>query len=218
MTNLTLNTRKVLIGSAIAMALLVAMFAVNMSAEQKAGAETSKTELATFGGGCFWCMEAVFERFQGIKSVTSGYAGGSAPNPSYKQVCSGNTGHAEVIQVEYEPATITYDQLLEIFWEAHDPTTMNRQGHDEGTQYRSIILYHNEAQKKAAEASKKAAASHFKDPIVTAIVPLTKFYPAEEYHQDYFRRNPNVPYCAVVISPKLQKLEKLKKFKLQTPK
>src|SRR6185436_7845152 len=132
-----------------------------------------------------------------------------APNPTYKQVCSGLTGHAEVIQIEYEPEAITYNQLLEIFWEAHDPTTMNRQGADEGTQYRSAIFYHNDAQKKAAEESKKNAASHFKTPIVTVIAPLTKFYPAEEYHQEYFRRNPNVPYCSVVISPKLQKLEKL---------
>jgi peptide-methionine (S)-S-oxide reductase len=190
----------------------------NMGAAEAKPNAVGKTELATFGGGCFWCTEAVFERFSGVKAVTSGYAGGKMANPTYRQVCSGETGHAEVIQVEYEPQTITYSQLLEIFWAAHDPTTLNRQGGDEGTQYRSIILYHNEAQKKAAEESKKAAAAQFKDPIVTAIVPFTKFYPAEDYHQDYFRNHPNVPYCKVVISPKLQKLEKLKKLNLQTPK
>ena len=202
-----------------ALVLAIGMFAGGMSsaAEVKPSGEASRTELATFGGGCFWCTEAIFERFNGVKSVTSGYAGGKTANPSYKQVCTGGTGHAEVIQIEYDPAIISYNQLLEIFWEAHDPTTMNRQGHDEGTQYRSVILYHNEAQKKAAEESKKIAAAHFKEPIVTQILPLTKFYPAEEYHQDYFRKNPHVPYCTYVISPKLQKLEKQKKFKLLAP-
>src|SRR5712671_3041283 len=186
--------------------------AMGTGAGQKPAGEARKTELATFGGGCFWCMEAIFERFNGIKAVTSGYAAGKTADPSYKQVCTGATGHAEVIQVEYDPAVLSYNQLLDIFWEAHDPTTMNRQGGDEGTQYRSIILYHNEAQKKAAEESKKIAAAHLKTPIMTSIEPLTKFYPAEDYHQDYFRKNPHVPYCSVVISPKLQKLEKLKKF------
>jgi peptide-methionine (S)-S-oxide reductase len=178
----------------------------------------AKTELATFGGGCFWCMEAVFERINGVKAVTSGYAGGKTANPSYKEVCSGDTGHAEVIQVEFEPQTISYNQLLEVFWEVHNPTTLNRQGADSGEQYRSVILYHNEAQKKAAEESKKVASANFKQPIVTQIVPLGKFYAAEEYHQDYFRKNPHAPYCSVVISPKVQKLEKQKKFKLQAPK
>src|SRR4051812_10699522 len=147
-----------------------------------------KTELATFGGGCFWCMEAVFERINGVKAVTSGYAGGKTANPSYKEVCSGDTGHAEVIQVEFAPETISYNQLLEVFWEVHNPTTLNRQGADSGEQYRSVILYHNEAQKKAAEESKKIASANFKQPIVTQIVPLGKFYAAEEYHQDYFRK------------------------------
>jgi peptide-methionine (S)-S-oxide reductase len=189
---------------------------MNAAPDQKN--ESPKTDLATFGGGCFWCTEAVFEKFKGVKAVTSGYAGGQKPNPTYREVCTGATGHAEVIQVEYEPAIISYDQLLEIFWEAHDPTTMNRQGGDEGTQYRSVIFYHNEAQKKAAEASKKLAAPHFASPIVTQIVPLTTFYPAEDYHQDYFRKNPYAPYCAHVISPKLQKLEKKTKFQLVSPK
>ncbi len=169
------------------------------------------TQLATFGGGCFWCMEAVFETFNGVKAVTSGYTGGTMPNPTYKAVCGGDTGHAEVIQIEFDPAQISYDQLLDIFWEAHDATTMNRQGADSGTQYRSAIFYHDDAQKAAALKSKAAAAKKFKDPIVTEISPLPKFYPAEEYHQDYFRKNPNAPYCIVVISPKLQKLRKLKK-------
>jgi len=168
---------------------------------------TNKTELATFGGGCFWCMEAVFERLDGVKSVTSGYAGGTKENPTYKEVCTGVTGHAEVIQIEFDPHKISYEKLLEVFWEAHDPTTMNRQGADAGTQYRSLILYHNDAQKQAAEKSKELAQWRFPRPIVTEIVPLTKFFKAEEYHQDYFRKNPNAPYCAVVISPKLEKLK-----------
>jgi len=167
-------------------------------------------ELASLGGGCFWCLEAVFERFRGVQSVTSGYAGGQSPNPSYKEVCSGRTGHAEVVQIAFDPSAITYAQILEIFWEAHDPTTLNRQGADEGTQYRSIILFHNEAQKLIAEKSRRDAATDFKDPIVTELAPLKTFYPAEEYHQDFFRRNPQHPYCVVVISPKLKKLEKLK--------
>lgn len=168
---------------------------------------TNKTELATFGGGCFWCMEAVFERLDGVKSVTSGYAGGTRENPTYKDVCGGNTGHAEVIQVEFEPQRISYEKLLEIFWEAHDPTSLNRQGADMGTQYRSVVFYHNEAQKQAAEKSKDQAQWRFPRPIVTEIVPLTRFYKAEDYHQDYFRKNPNVPYCAAVIRPKLEKLQ-----------
>jgi len=170
-----------------------------------------QSELATFGGGCFWCVEAAFETFKGVRAVTSGYAGGETPNPSYEQVCTGKTGHAEVVQVEFDPTQISYEQVLEIFWEAHDPTTLHRQGADVGTQYRSIILYHNADQKKTAEKSKQEARKKFSDPIVTEIVPLTKFCPAEEYHQDYFQRRPNAPYCAVVISPKLQKLQKLKK-------
>ncbi len=169
--------------------------------------ETNKTELATLGGGCFWCMEAVFERLPGVKSVTSGYAGGHTEFPTYAQVCSHTTGHAEVIQIAFEPARITFEKLLDTFWEAHDPTTFNRQGADVGDQYRSIILYHSEAQKAAAEKSKAAAAKHFSDPIVTQIEPLKKFYPAEVDHQDYYRLNPNAGYCRVVIKPKLDKLE-----------
>ena len=168
---------------------------------------TNTTELATFGGGCFWCIEAVFERLDGVKSVTSGYAGGKKENPTYKEICSDTTGHAEVVQVEYDPKKVSYENLLDLFWQAHDPTTKDRQGADVGSQYRSIILYHNETQKAAAEKSKKAVAAHFRAPIVTEIVPLTKFYKAEAYHQDYFRNNPRAPYCAVVIRPKLEKLK-----------
>ena len=179
-----------------------------MNAQPVPASTNAPTQLATFGGGCFWCLEAVFERFAGVQSVTSGYAGGRTPQPTYKQVCDGDTGHAEVVQIKYDPAWISYDQLLEIFWEIHDPTTPDRQGADAGTQYRSIILYHDEAQKLAAEKSKAAAAKRFKDPIVTEIVALKQFYPAEAYHQDYYRNNPRYPYCAAVISPKLKKLEK----------
>lgn len=168
---------------------------------------TNKTELATFGGGCFWCIEAVFERLDGVKSVTSGYAGGKRENPTYEEVSSDTTGHAEVVQVEYDPKKVSYEDLLDLFWQAHDPTTLNRQGADVGSQYRSIILYHNEAQKAAAEKSKKEAAVKLREAIVTEIVPLTRFYKAEAYHQDYFRNNPRAPYCAVVIRPKLEKLK-----------
>lgn len=168
----------------------------------------SHPELATFGGGCFWCMEAAFQLVDGVQSVTSGYAGGHVENPTYKQVCGGDTGHAEVVQIEYDPQKISYERLLQVFWMAHDPTTLNRQGHDVGPQYRSIILYHNEAQKLAAERSMAEAAKEFTKPIVTEIVPLKKFYRAEGYHQDYFRQNPGQAYCQRVIAPKIQKLKK----------
>jgi len=170
---------------------------------------TNHTELADFGGGCFWCMEAVFQRLPGVKSIASGYAGGHTENPTYHQVCGGDTGHAEVIQIEFDPRQISYEKLLHYFWEAHDPTTLNRQGADEGTQYRSIILYRNEAQ-KAAEKSKAEAQKNFRSHIVTEIVPLKEFYKAEDWHQDYYNNNSNRDYCVVVIKPKLEKLEKLK--------
>jgi len=169
---------------------------------------TNHTELATLGGGCFWCTEAIFQMLPGVKSVTSGYAGGTKENPTYKEVCRGDTGHAEVIQIEYDSKVVSYEKLLETFWEAHDPTTLNRQGADSGTQYRSIILYGSEAQKAAAEKSKAEAQKQFSKPIVTEIVPLTKFYKGEDYHQDYYRANPNQPYCRVVIRPKVEKFEK----------
>ena len=170
--------------------------------------ETNKTELATLGGGCFWCMEAIFQRLPGVKSVASGYAGGHTDNPTYEQVCSHATGHAEVIQIAFDPAKISYEQLLDTFWEAHDPTTLNRQGNDVGDQYRSVIFCHNDAQKLAAEKSKAAAARNFSSPIVTQIAPLTKFYKAEGYHQDYYRNNPNQGYCRAIIKPKLDKFDK----------
>ncbi len=165
-----------------------------------------KLQSATFGGGCFWCAEAVFQRIPGVKSVTSGFAGGTTENPSYADVCTGQTGHAEVIQIQFDPSVISYEKLLEVFWEAHDATTLNRQGPDAGTQYRSIILYTDEAQKRAAEKSKAEAAHEFSSPIVTQIVPLTKFYSAEAYHQDYYNQHTHQTYCQFVIRPKLQKL------------
>jgi peptide-methionine (S)-S-oxide reductase len=174
---------------------------------------TNKTELATLGAGCFWCVEAVFKMLPGVKAVASGYSGGKTDNPTYKEVCSGETGHAEVIQVEFDPGIINYEKLLETFWEAHDPTTLNRQGADEGTQYRSAIFYHSEAQKAAAEKSKAEAQKNFLKPIVTEIVPFTKFYKAEGYHQDYYRNNSNQPYCRIVIKPKVEKFEKKLKGK-----
>jgi len=162
---------------------------------------------AVFGGGCFWCMEAVFQNLPGITKITSGFAGGTTPNPTYDQVCTGRTGHAEVLQITYDPAKVTYNQLLDLFWRAHDPTTLNRQGADSGTQYRSIILTSSPEQASEAEASKKKAAAQFPDPIVTEIKPLTAFYPAEKYHQNYYNENKNVnPYCQIVIAPKLKKL------------
>ena len=172
---------------------------------------TNQTHVATFGGGCFWCTEAIFERVPGVVSVTSGYAGGDTPNPTYEEVCTGGTGHAEVIQVEFDPGVVSYDRLLDVFWETHDPTTLNRQGNDVGTQYRSIILYSNEAQKLAAEKSLKVAQAQFSDPITTQIVPLKHFYKAELYHQDFYNENGTVPYCQFVIRPKVEKFEKLLK-------
>ncbi len=171
--------------------------------------QTRSIEKATFGGGCFWCFEAVFERIDGVKSVVSGYAGGTTANPTYKQVCTGSTGHAEVVQIEYDPKAVTYEHLLDVFWESHDPTTLNRQGADVGTQYRSVIFYDGDVQKITAEKSKRALAASgtYPSPVVTEIRPLTTFYKAEEYHQGYFDNNPNAPYCTFVIKPKLKKLK-----------
>ena len=166
----------------------------------------SNLQLATVGGGCFWCLEAVFQRVNGVSKVVSGYAGGRTENPNYREVCGGNTGHAEVIQIEFDPATVSYEKLLEVFWKCHDPTTLNRQGAATGTQYSSIILTHDEDRKKIAIASRAAAEKNFDSPIVTEIVPLTKFYAAENYHQDYYNQNGHAPYCQVVITPKLKKM------------
>ncbi len=168
---------------------------------------SKKTETAVVGGGCFWCTEAIYKMLPGVTSVTSGYAGGITENPTYKEVCSGTTGHAEVIQIEFDPQRVSYEKILETFWDAHDPTTLNRQGNDVGTQYRSIILYANEAQRVAAEKSKAEAQKRFAAAIVTEIVPLKKFYKAEGYHQDFYRNNPNQPYCRAVIQPKVEKFE-----------
>jgi peptide-methionine (S)-S-oxide reductase len=179
---------------------------------EKSDTTPVKTEKATFGGGCFWCLEAVFERIKGVKTVVSGYAGGNIPRPSYELVSTGLTGHAEVVQIEYDPAVVSFDKLLQVFWACHDPTTLNRQGPDFGTQYRSIILYHNEAQKLAAQKSYKelTSANIFPDPIVTELVPFRVFYPADRHHQDYYRKNRNAMYCQMHIVPKLKKLHLLK--------
>ena len=166
-----------------------------------------KTEKATLGGGCFWCVEAVYERLPGILSVTSGYAGGQTENPTYEQIGTGKTGHAEVVQIEYDPDKISYEKIIDLFWDAHDPTTLNRQGADVGTQYRSIILTANDDEARIAKESRDRAQGEFKSPIVTEIVPLEKFYPAEDYHQDFYRENPMHPYNMAVIRPKLQKLK-----------
>ncbi len=168
----------------------------------------SKTESATFGGGCFWCMEAVFQRVPGVIRSVSGYSGGHTANPTYEDICAHGSGHAEVIQVEFDPAVISYEKVLEIFFESHDPTTLNRQGGDEGDQYRSVIFYHDEAQQKIAGRVKLAAQAQYGDPIVTEIVPLKKFWRAEDYHQDYFNQHPTQSYCAFVIKPKVSKLQK----------
>ncbi len=163
-------------------------------------------EKAVLGGGCFWCIEAVYHGQPGIGTVVSGYAGGSIPNPTYERVCTGKTGHAEVVEITFDPAVTTYEKVLDLFWDAHDPTTLNRQGADAGTQYRSIIVAQNPAQRAAAEKSKAEAQSRFRSPIVTEIVTDAPFYAAEEHHQDFYERNPNQPYSRAVIAPKLDKL------------
>ena len=176
-------------------------------------------EIATLGGGCFWCLEAAYGQLKGVESVTSGYAGGTAPLPTYEQVCSGTTGHAEVVQVRFDPAVVSYSDLLKIFFSIHDPTTLNRQGGDVGTQYRSVIFWHSDAQREAAEAAIReiSHAGIWPDPIVTEVVKLPAFYPAEEYHQGYFGRNGNQPYCQVVIAPKLAKFRKQHFDRLRAP-
>ena len=169
-----------------------------------------KLETATLGAGCFWCVEAVFLELKGVHEVVSGYAGGTVPNPTYQQVCTGMTDHAEVVEISFNPAGISFSDVLHVFWRTHDPTTLNRQGADVGTQYRSAIFYHDEEQKTVAETSKREtdAAGLWEDPIVTEIVPAAKFYAAEEYHQDYYALNPYQPYCQIVIDPKLKKFRK----------
>lgn len=172
---------------------------------------------ATLGAGCFWCVEAIFQELEGVESVVSGYSGGDVKNPSYEEICTGKTGHAEVCQIDYDPSVITYDELLEVYWQTHDPTTMNRQGNDVGSQYRSVIFYHDENQKELAEEYKKKLdeSGAFNDPIVTEISPHDEFYVAEDYHQEYYDQNPFKSYCSYVITPKLEKFKKVFKDKLK---
>ena len=179
-------------------------------AASAAGKPAPKLEKATFGEGCFWCSEAVFQRLRGVKSVESGYSGGNVDKPTYEQVSSGRTGHAEVIQVTYDPAQISFDELLKVFWQTHDPTTLNQQGHDVGTQYRSAVFYHSDEQKRIADEYKKQLdkSGTFKSPIVTEITQFKNFYPAENYHQNYFNANPTQRYCEFVIRPKVEKFNK----------
>lgn len=178
---------------------------------------SGEIDTATFGAGCFWCVEAVFQQLKGVISVNSGYSGGKIQNPTYREVCSGLTGHAEVCRIIYDPKVISYDELLEAFWSSHDPTTLNRQGADRGTQYRSVIFYHNAVQQQVAEKY-KLKLNHekaFDNPVVTEISPIADFYPAEDYHQDYYNNNSDAPYCNMVIEPKLEKFRKVFKDKLK---
>ena len=183
--------------------------------------DQGKTDIATFGTGCFWCTEAIFEQLEGVVKVVSGYSGGTTVNPTYKQVCTGETGHTECVQVTYDRAKISFDELLEVFWQTHDPTTLNQQGADVGTQYRSAIFYHNDEQKQKAEKYKAELdkSGAFNNPIVTEITAFNNFYPAEDYHQQYFENNENAnPYCKIVIRPKLDKFRKVFKDKLKSKK
>jgi peptide-methionine (S)-S-oxide reductase len=181
-------------------------------------APAADAELATFGSGCFWCTEAVFQQLKGVKKVQSGYSGGSVENPTYRQVCAGETGHAEVVQVTFDPKVISYLELLEVFWRSHDPTTKDRQGHDTGPQYRSVIFYHNERQKELAERYKQKidAAGVFARPVVTEVEPFTAFYPAEPEHWNYYAENPGAGYCRVVIAPKVEKLRRVFRDRLKS--
>ena len=178
-----------------------------------------RLEVATLGGGCFWCLEAVYDELTGVKEVVSGYSGGQVANPTYRQVCDGTTGHAEVVQVTFDPQVVSFAEILQVFFTVHDPTTLNRQGADVGTQYRSAIFYHNEAQQETAESMipQLNEADIWPDPIVTEVVPAETFYPAEDYHQEYYQNNSGQPYCRVVISPKLAKFRKSFAPQLKTP-
>lgn len=182
-----------------------------------AASTTPGTDTATFGTGCFWCTEAIFQQVEGVVKVTSGYSGGQTENPNYKEVCTGTTGHAECLNIVYDPKKISYDELLEIFWQVHDPTTLNRQGNDVGTQYRSAIFYHNAEQKAKAEKYKAELdkSGAWDNPIVTTLEPFVKFYPAEDYHQNYYNDNPGQGYCQFVIRPKVEKFQKVFKNKLK---
>jgi len=179
--------------------------------------DTNTFEIASFGNGCFWCTEAIFQQLEGVIKVVSGYSGGHVDNPTYKQVCTGTTGHAECLNITYDPSKISFDELLEVFWKTHDPTTLNRQGNDVGTQYRSVIFYHNEEQKAKAEKYKAELdkSGAYPSPVVTTLEPFVKFYPAEDYHQNYFNENGSAPYCQLVVKPKVEKFEKVFKAKLK---
>ena len=189
---------------------VLAVLASHTIAQNKNKMESSELKTATFGAGCFWCTEAVFLNVNGVTKVVSGYSGGKVKNPTYKEVCTGLTGHAEVTQITYDPKKVSFEDLLEVFWNTHDPTTLNRQGADEGTQYRSAVFYNDEEQRKIAEQYKKQleAAHTYKNPVVTEISPLINFYSAEDYHQNYFELNPNQGYCQYVIRPKVEKFKK----------
>ncbi len=192
----------------------------NMTNPDNNVSASGKTETATLGAGCFWCVEAIFQELKGVLSVESGYMGGHVENPTYKAVCEGTTGHAEVAQIKFDPEVISFEDILEVFWHTHNPTTLNRQGNDVGTQYRSAIFYHDENQKAMAEKSKAAtdASDLWEDPIITEITAASKYYVAENYHQNYFNLNPNQGYCSVVIAPKVQKFKKVFKSKLKEKK
>ena len=183
--------------------------------------EPNKTQAtATLGTGCFWCTEAIFQQLHGVEKVESGYSGGQVENPTYKQVCNGDTGHAECLNITYDPSIISFEDLLEVFWKTHDPTTLNRQGNDVGTQYRSVVFYHNEEQKKIVEnqITELDKSGSWNNPIVTTLEPFVKFYVAEDYHQDYFNNNGGNPYCQMVVRPKVEKFEKVFKDKLKLKK
>ena len=205
----------------VALVLIIVMLLPGKSQNSHEGVKeamtSAKLDTATFAAGCFWCVEAVYQNLKGVSSVVSGYSGGTVVNPSYEAVCSGSTGHAEACQITYDPTQITYAELLEVFWKTHDPTTLNRQGNDEGTQYRSAIFFHNDEQKRLAEHYKKELDSSkaFDRPIVTEIAPFTNFYKAEDYHQNYFNEHGNQPYCMFVIRPKMEKFKKAFKNKLK---
>jgi peptide-methionine (S)-S-oxide reductase len=205
---ITINRTTIMIKTIFSAILIVSIGSFSLYAQ--AQKKEKKLEKATFGSGCFWCGEAVYELVNGIDDVEAGYSGGHVENPSYREVTSGQTGHVEVTRITYDPDVISYAELLEIFWHTHNPTTLNRQGNDVGEQYRSVIFYHNEEQKQIAEESLKKIEESglWKDPIVTAIEPLKNYYVAENYHQDYFSNNPNAGYCSIVIAPKVKKFKK----------
>ena len=190
-----------------ALALLVFAVLLPIMNAEKTTPESTATSSIVLGGGCFWCVEALYESLEGVTTVESGYTGGSVPNPTYEAICGGRTGHAEVVRINFHPETISLEEIFDFFWKAHDPTTLNRQGADVGTQYRSAIFTNSPEQEAAAKASLKKAQATLADPIVTEISPLGIYYPAEKYHQDYFRNNPNAPYCRFVIAPKMKKLD-----------